>query len=182
MCVFVLYSPVSLSSGPFLDILHCLPRAVGVPYTHTHTHTHTLYSSTCPSVVPSRGHTYTHTHTHTHTHQHTLSSCFPRARAAGLPSQYHVWINTDKWVCFHKITFDKTLYKSTSENPCDVWVTAEQYRPLTTNWINDLIKRFVNWIPSLQTWICVQSCSNNRLILSKSLFCARLLYTADFSY
>jgi len=31
MCVFVLYSPVSLSSCPFLDILHCLPRAVGVP-------------------------------------------------------------------------------------------------------------------------------------------------------
>jgi len=31
-CVyFVLYSPVSLSSCPFLDILHCLPRAVGVP-------------------------------------------------------------------------------------------------------------------------------------------------------
>ena len=31
MCVFVLYSHVSLSSCPFLDILHCLPRAVGVP-------------------------------------------------------------------------------------------------------------------------------------------------------
>jgi len=31
LCVFVLYSPVSLSSCPFLDILHCLPRAVGVP-------------------------------------------------------------------------------------------------------------------------------------------------------
>jgi len=31
MCVFVLYSPVSLSSCPFLDVLHCLPRAVGVP-------------------------------------------------------------------------------------------------------------------------------------------------------
>ena len=31
MCVFVLYSRVSLSSCPFLDILHCLPRAVGVP-------------------------------------------------------------------------------------------------------------------------------------------------------
>ena len=29
--VFVLYSRVSLSSCPFLDILHCLPRAVGVP-------------------------------------------------------------------------------------------------------------------------------------------------------
>ena len=31
LCVFVLYSCVSLSSCPFLDILHCLPRAVGVP-------------------------------------------------------------------------------------------------------------------------------------------------------
>jgi len=31
MCVFVLYSPVSLASCPFLDVLHCLPRAVGVP-------------------------------------------------------------------------------------------------------------------------------------------------------
>ena len=31
LCVFVLYSPVSLSYCPFLDILHCLPRAVGVP-------------------------------------------------------------------------------------------------------------------------------------------------------
>ena len=31
LCVFVLYSRVSLSSCPFLDILHCLPRAVGVP-------------------------------------------------------------------------------------------------------------------------------------------------------
>ena len=31
MCVFVLYSPVSLSSCTFLDILHCLLRAVGVP-------------------------------------------------------------------------------------------------------------------------------------------------------
>ena len=31
LCVFVLYSPVSLSSCPFLDILHCLLRAVGVP-------------------------------------------------------------------------------------------------------------------------------------------------------
>jgi len=30
MCVFVVYSPVSLSSCPFLDVLHCLPRAVGV--------------------------------------------------------------------------------------------------------------------------------------------------------
>jgi len=30
-CVFILYSPLSLSSCPFLDILHCLPRAVGVP-------------------------------------------------------------------------------------------------------------------------------------------------------
>ena len=29
--VFVLYSRVSLSLCPFLDILHCLPRAVGVP-------------------------------------------------------------------------------------------------------------------------------------------------------
>jgi len=28
MCVFVLYSPVSLSSCPFLDILHCLPPAL----------------------------------------------------------------------------------------------------------------------------------------------------------
>jgi len=31
MCVLVLYSPVSLSSCPFLDVLHCLPRTVGVP-------------------------------------------------------------------------------------------------------------------------------------------------------
>jgi len=31
MCVFVLYSRVSLSSCPFLDILHCLSRAAGVP-------------------------------------------------------------------------------------------------------------------------------------------------------
>ena len=31
LCVFVLYSRVSLSSCPFLDILHWLPRAVGVP-------------------------------------------------------------------------------------------------------------------------------------------------------
>ena len=31
MCVFVLYSSVSLSSCPFLDVLHCHPRAVGVP-------------------------------------------------------------------------------------------------------------------------------------------------------
>ena len=31
MCVFVLFSPVSLASCPFLDVLHCLPRAVGVP-------------------------------------------------------------------------------------------------------------------------------------------------------
>jgi len=31
MCLFVLYSRVSLSSCPFLDILYCLPRAVGVP-------------------------------------------------------------------------------------------------------------------------------------------------------
>ena len=31
LCVFVLYSRVLLSSCPFLDILHCLPRAVGVP-------------------------------------------------------------------------------------------------------------------------------------------------------
>ena len=28
LCDFVLYSRVSLSSCPFLDILHCLPRAV----------------------------------------------------------------------------------------------------------------------------------------------------------
>jgi len=31
LCDFVFYSRVSLSSCPFLDILHCLPRAVGVP-------------------------------------------------------------------------------------------------------------------------------------------------------
>jgi len=31
MCVFVLDSHVPLSSCPFLDILHCLPRAVVVP-------------------------------------------------------------------------------------------------------------------------------------------------------
>ena len=31
LCDFVLYSRVSLSSCPFKDILHCLPRAVGVP-------------------------------------------------------------------------------------------------------------------------------------------------------
>ena len=31
LCGFVLYSRVSLSSCPFFDILHCLPRAVGVP-------------------------------------------------------------------------------------------------------------------------------------------------------
>ena len=31
LCDFVLYSRVSLSSCPFLDILHCLPRVVGVP-------------------------------------------------------------------------------------------------------------------------------------------------------
>ena len=31
VCVFVLYSRVSLSSCHVLDILHCLPRAVGVP-------------------------------------------------------------------------------------------------------------------------------------------------------
>ena len=31
LCVFVLCSRVSLSSCPFLDILHCLPREVGVP-------------------------------------------------------------------------------------------------------------------------------------------------------
>ena len=31
MCVLVLYTPLSLSSCPFLDILHCLSRAVGVP-------------------------------------------------------------------------------------------------------------------------------------------------------
>ena len=30
LCDFVLYSRVSLSACPFLDILHCLPRAVGV--------------------------------------------------------------------------------------------------------------------------------------------------------
>ena len=30
LCVFVLYSRVSLSSCPFLDIVHGLPRAVGV--------------------------------------------------------------------------------------------------------------------------------------------------------
>ena len=30
MCVFVFYS-LSFSSCPFLDILHCLPRAAGVP-------------------------------------------------------------------------------------------------------------------------------------------------------
>jgi len=30
MCVFVLYSPVSLFYCPFLDILQCLPRAIGV--------------------------------------------------------------------------------------------------------------------------------------------------------
>ena len=29
--VYVLYSRVSLSPCPFSDILHCLPRAVGVP-------------------------------------------------------------------------------------------------------------------------------------------------------
>ena len=29
--VLVFFSRVSLSSCPFLDILHCLPRAVGVP-------------------------------------------------------------------------------------------------------------------------------------------------------
>jgi len=59
LCVSVLYSRVSLSSCPFLDILHCLRRAVGVPLesalnlvspmspcgahdTHIHIHTHTL--------------------------------------------------------------------------------------------------------------------------------------------
>jgi len=31
ICVFDLYSRVSLSSCPFLNFLHCLPRAVGVP-------------------------------------------------------------------------------------------------------------------------------------------------------
>jgi len=31
LCVFVRYSRVSLSSFPFLNILHCLPRAVVVP-------------------------------------------------------------------------------------------------------------------------------------------------------
>jgi len=31
LCVFVLYSRVSLSSCPFSDILPCLPRAAGVP-------------------------------------------------------------------------------------------------------------------------------------------------------
>jgi len=31
MCVFVLYSSLLLFSCPFLDILHCLPRTVGVP-------------------------------------------------------------------------------------------------------------------------------------------------------
>ena len=31
LCDFALYSHISLSSCPFLDILHCLPRAVGVP-------------------------------------------------------------------------------------------------------------------------------------------------------
>jgi len=31
MCVFVLYAPLSLSYSPFLDILHYLHRAVGVP-------------------------------------------------------------------------------------------------------------------------------------------------------
>ena len=31
LCVFVLYSRVSLSSCSFSDILHCLPRAAGVP-------------------------------------------------------------------------------------------------------------------------------------------------------
>ena len=31
LCDFVLDSRISLSSCPFLDILHCLPRAVGVP-------------------------------------------------------------------------------------------------------------------------------------------------------
>ena len=31
LCVFVLYSRVSLFSCPFMDILHLLPRAAGVP-------------------------------------------------------------------------------------------------------------------------------------------------------
>jgi len=31
LCDFVLYSRVSLSSCPFLDILHCLPRVAGAP-------------------------------------------------------------------------------------------------------------------------------------------------------
>ena len=30
LCVFVLFSPVLLSSCPFLNILQCLPRVVGV--------------------------------------------------------------------------------------------------------------------------------------------------------
>jgi len=45
LCVFVLYSPVSLSSCPFLDILLCLPRAVGVKHithkSHCDTRQHT---------------------------------------------------------------------------------------------------------------------------------------------
>jgi len=36
LCDFVLYSRVSLSSCPFSDILHCLPRAVGVPLESAH--------------------------------------------------------------------------------------------------------------------------------------------------
>ena len=48
LCDFVLYSRVSLSSCPFLDILHCLSRAVGVPLESALsdvTQTYVLYDS-----------------------------------------------------------------------------------------------------------------------------------------
>ena len=48
LCVFVLYSRVSLSACPFLDILHCF-LALTSSFTRTHTlsltHTHSLFLS-----------------------------------------------------------------------------------------------------------------------------------------
>ena len=59
MCVFVLYAPLSLSFCPFLDILHCLPRAV--PHTHTQMHSHS----------------------HTHTDTHSAGGCYNKGNVGG---------------------------------------------------------------------------------------------------
>ena len=76
MCVFVLHSPVSLSSCPlFLDILHCLPRAVGVPLESA------LNLVSCMSHVTrvrvSRV-TYTRIHIHSHMHAHIFMHIYTR--------------------------------------------------------------------------------------------------------